>query len=344
MSRTYVALANDVLGFSSNLPIVIVDTGARTSAPRSGRSIPHSSTGAPTAGRGSIDQADYAGRGGMKRRGRSTMGSPKGSYGFEIWDENSLDRDVSIFGLPAESDWVLYAPYEYDRAIINNAFMHGLSNQIGRYSVRTRFVEMYLNTNDDTISASDYVGLYILMEKIKRGEDRVNIEELEPWDSTEPKITGGYMLKIDRPDSGDHGFRTARGNPTYGDGTLCYVDPKESEITTAQSAWIRGYLDDFETALYGPSFADPQNGYAKYIDVASFIDHNLLNMLAMNVDALRLSTHLHKSPGRQARNGSAVGLRPSAGFHRRPGQQRPELARSRGRDRLPQVRLVEPAV
>ena len=54
------------------------------------------------------------------------------------------------------------------------------------------------------------------------------------------------MLKIDRPDDGDHGFRTARGNPTYGDGTLCYVDPKESEITTAQSAWIRGYLDDFE--------------------------------------------------------------------------------------------------
>jgi hypothetical protein len=36
-------------------------------------------------------------------------------------------------------------------------------------------------------------------------------------------------------------------------------------------------------------------GYAKYIDVDSFIDHNLLNMLALNVDALRLSTHLHKT-------------------------------------------------
>ena len=153
---------------------------------------------------------------------------------------------------------------------------------------------MYLNSNDDTVSASDYVGLYIFMEKIKRGEDRVNVEELEPWDSTEPRISGGYMLKIDRPDPGDHGFRTARGNPTYGDGTLCYVDPKESEITTAQSAWIRGYLDAFENALYGPNFADPETGYAKYIDVDCFIDHNLLNMLAMNVDALRLSTYMYK--------------------------------------------------
>jgi hypothetical protein len=103
------------------------------------------------------------------------------------------------------------------------------------------------------------------------------------------------MLKIDRPDPGDRGFRTARGNPTYGDGTLCYVDPKEVEITVAQSTWIRGYLDAFENALYGPAFADPQAGYARYIDVDSFIDHNLLNMLAMNVDAFRLSGYLYKT-------------------------------------------------
>jgi len=37
----------------------------------------------------------------------------------------------------------------------------------------------------------------------------------------------------------------------------------------------------------GPISANPQTGYAKYIDVDCFIDHNLLNMLAMNVDALR---------------------------------------------------------
>jgi len=118
------------------------------------------------------------------------------------------------------------------------------------------------------------------------------------------------MLKIDQVDPGDHGFRTARGNPTYGDGTMCYVDPKESEITTAQSMWIRGYLDAFENALYGPNFADPETGYARYIDVDCFIDHNLLNMLAMNVDALRLSTYLYKP-----RNGK-LGMGPVWDFDR----------------------------
>ncbi len=297
VGQTYIGLSNDVLDFSSDLPIVIVDTN-RQSVSTTFRSVRSAFIDIGADGRARIvDAADYAGRGGMKRRGRSTINAPKGSYGFETWDENDRDKDVSIFGLPAESDWILYAPLSFDRAMINNAFMHELSNQIGRYSVRTRFVEMFLGTSGETVSASDYVGLYIFMEKIKRDPNRVDIEKLEPWHDAEPAISGGYMLKIDRPDSGDRGFRTARGNPTYGDGTLCYVDPKEAEITTAQSAWIRGYLDAFEEALYGPDFADPMNGYARYVDVDSFIDHNLLNMLAMNVDALRLSTHMHKRRG-----------------------------------------------
>ncbi|MBN1804372.1 MAG: CotH kinase family protein [Sedimentisphaerales bacterium] len=296
VGRTYVALDNDVQDFSSNLPIVIIDTNRRNIAYGVYKRVFSVFIDTGEDGRAYItDPADFAGFGGLKTRGRSTASSPKHSYGFEVWDENDRDMDVSIFGLPADSDWILYAPYYFDRALINNAFMFELSNRIGRYAVRTRFVEVYLNTDGGRVSSDDYFGIYIFMEKIKRGEERVNVEKLEPWHTTEPMISGGYMLKIDRPDSGDRGFRTSRGNPTYGDGTLCYVDPKEVEITTAQSAWIRAYLDDFEAALYGANFTDPWIGYARYIDVDSFVDHNLLNLLAMNVDALRLSTHLHKT-------------------------------------------------
>jgi hypothetical protein len=310
VSRTYIALAGDVLSFSSNLPIVIVDTSRQNLSTTLARvSSVFIDTG--VQGRAKMtDPPEFSGRGGIKKRGSSTVGVAKPSYAFEVWDENNRDTDSPLLGMPADSDWILYGPFTFDRVLISNAIMYDLSNQIGRYAVRTRFVEMYLNANDDTVSAADYVGLYIFMEKIKRGPERVNVEKLEPWDSTEPQITGGYMLKIDRPDPGDKGFRTARGNPTYGDGTMCYVDPKESEITTAQSAWIRGYLDAFENALYGPNFADPQTGYARYIDVDCFIDHNLLNMLAMNVDALRLSTCLYKP-----RNGK-LGIGPIWDFDR----------------------------
>jgi hypothetical protein len=297
VSRTYVALTNDVLNFNSNLPIVIVDTLRRSTGTTLARASCVLIDTGEQGRTGIVDPAVFEGRVGIRRRGSSTRNAAKPSYAVEIWDEDNEDRDVSLLGMPANSDWVLYAPFQFDRALINNAFVYDLSNQIGRYAVRTRFVEMFLNTNDDTVSSSDYVGLYILMERIKQGEERVDVDKLYPWDSTEPKITGGYMLKIDRLGPGDRGFRTARGNPSFGGGTFCYVNPKEVNITAAQSNWIRGYLNAFEDALYGPAFADPHVGYAKYIDVDSFIDHNLINMLAMNVDALRLSTHLFKPRG-----------------------------------------------
>ncbi len=290
VSRTYVALASDAASRSSDLPIVIIDTGTKSITDGSLVRVLSVFIDVGDGGRAKITgAASFAGRGGIKMRGSTSAGTAKPPYAFEIWDEYNRDRDVSLLGLPAESDWVLYGPYSFDRVLISNAFAYELSNQVGRYAVRTRFVEMYLNKNNSTVSASDYVGLYILMEKVKRGRDRVDVEELEPWDSTEPQIAGGYMLKIDRTDPSDSGFRTARGT------SLCYVDPKEDDITTAQATWIRTYLNSFETALYGASFADPDVGYAKYIDVASWIDHNLVNMLLMNVDALRLSTHIHKS-------------------------------------------------
>lgn len=310
VSRNYIALANDVMAFNSNLPIVVIDT-SRRSLNTNLTLVSSAFIDTSAQGRARItDPPQCAGRGGLKKRGRSTQSQAKPQYGFEVWDESNRDKHVALLGLPADSDWVLYAPFTFDRNLISNAFIYALSNQIGRYAVRTRFVEMYVNSNDDTVSASDYVGLYIFMERIKRGPERVDVEELDPWDSTEPRISGGYMIKNDSPDPGDKGFHTARGNPTYGDGTFCYVNPKESEITTAQSAWIRGYLDAFETALYGPNFADPNTGYAKYIDVDCFIDHNLLNMLAKNVDALRLSTYLYKP-----RNGK-LGMGPVWDFDR----------------------------
>ena len=53
-------------------------------------------------------------------------------------------------------------------------------------------------------------------------------------------------------------------------------------------------MDAFEDALAGENYQDPDEGYAKYIDVESFIDYYILNELTKNVDAYRLSTFLHK--------------------------------------------------
>ncbi|MDA7665600.1 CotH kinase family protein, partial [Verrucomicrobia bacterium] len=49
--------------------------------------------------------------------------------------------------------------------------------------------------------------------------------------------------------------------------------------------------------LRGSSLTDGEEGYAGLIDVDAAIDHHLLNVLAFNVDALRLSGYFHKPRG-----------------------------------------------
>jgi len=286
-NRSYLALSSDVAFFSSNLPIVIVDTGGQYVESSEFALVKAAFIDTDVSGRAHItDPADFVGRGGLRIRGSSSSGFAKKQYAFETWDLDEEDMDVSIWGFPEESDWILYGPSQFDRAIISNALAYELSNQAGRYAVRTRFCEMYLNSDDGTVSASDYIGLCIFMEKITRDPERVDVEKLEPWDSTEPRISGGYVLSIDRP--GDGSFATNLGS------RFNHVYPKGEDVTDKQAAWITGYFNALETALYGPEFMDAQTGYAQYMDVNSFIDHHLLNLLPLNVDAFRLSGYMHK--------------------------------------------------
>ena len=61
-----------------------------------------------------------------------------------------------------EEDWTLHGPYG-DRSFMRNVLAMHLANKQGNYASRTRFVELFIN--------GDYEGLYVMMEKIKRGED-----------------------------------------------------------------------------------------------------------------------------------------------------------------------------
>ena len=290
-SESFMVIAERLGDVSSDLPIFLIDTF--------GGSIGESNwTGAfcqvidvGEDGRARItDEPDFSGRAGLKMRGSSSLGFPKKQYSFEVWDEQNEDLSASILGMPRHADWILYAPYS-DKSLMRNVLSYEWSNHIGRYAVRTKFVEVYMNQRRGSrlgSNVNDYLGVYVFMEKIKRDENRVDIDRLSPEDASEPEVTGGYILKKDRLDPGDTGFNTSRGQ------RLAYYYPKERRITSAQRSYIRGYINEFESALYGPSFRDPENGYARYIDVGSFIDHHIMVELTKNIDGYRLSTFMFK--------------------------------------------------
>ncbi|MHC4230585.1 MAG: CotH kinase family protein, partial [Planctomycetota bacterium] len=246
-TQTYAFLDPDVGSFSSNLPIVVIDTFGQ-GVNENAHALGYASF-IETGDRGRIRLAgvpDFTGRIGIDVRGKSSTGFAKKQYHFETWNENNKEKNVSLLGFPAESDWVLQGPYS-DKSLMRNYLSYNWSNDLGQYASRTKFIEVFLNSDDGRVSLSDYVGVYILMEKIKRNKNRVDIAALDPADDTEPQITGGYIFKKDKLDSGEPTFNTSTGL------TLIYVDPNGFDITEAQKTWLRDHLIEFEAALNGPN-------------------------------------------------------------------------------------------
>ncbi len=291
VSEGYIGIASSLASFTSDVPIVVVENFNTGGIPGDPHKAAFMAIFEPIGGRASFrNEPHLVSRIGIKRRGSSTGGRQKASYTFEFWDEFNEDINREPLGLPRESDWVLYGAYNFDRAHIRNAFIYTISNQVGRWAARSRFCELYLNTGSGPVSSGDdYRGIYTFMEKIKRGPDRVDVEKLTADDRQPPDVTGGYMVKIDRLDPGDGGFNA-------GGRRLGFVYPKEDRISPEQRSYLANYINTMVDSL---SNRNPTTGYRRYIDVESWVDHHILNVIANNVDALRLSTYMFK--GRERR-------------------------------------------
>lgn len=300
VTASYIQLNSNAVSFTSDLPLVIVHNFGASEFPTT---VDQTAIVAwfevdEQTGRSSLtNPPTLISRAGVNRRGSSTEGYAKASLAVELWDEFNDDADYEVLGLPAESDWILDAPVQFDRSLIHDPFAYELSNDLGRYASRTRMVETFFDTSGGAVNlpdfsaAGDYDGVHVLQEKIKRNRNRVNIDRMEQENTTPPNVTGGWLLKIDRRDTDERGFEAARQ-------TIIYQDPDGRDVELPQwdpqEQYIAGYFNSFGTALNGVNWTNPVTGYAAYIDVDSWIDHHLLNVMTMSVDSLRLSAYFYK--------------------------------------------------
>ena len=229
----------------------------------------------------------YSGKIGIEQRGESSAGFPKKQYTVETQTDSGTKRNVSLLGLPSENDWVLYAPYS-DKSLMKNVLTHTLSRQMGNSAPRTRYVEVILN--------GQYQGVYVLIEKIKQDEGRVDIAKLLPTDTAGNELTGGYVLRNDKTnDMAPEEYWESPVSEPYGLKNLyMYYDPKYDKLHPTQREYIKDHMRTFDLRLVSWDFKDSLNGYRKYTDVLSFIDYMFIHEMSMDVDCYHFSTYFYK--------------------------------------------------
>ena len=285
--------------FKSHLPLIVLDSFGVSvdSVTDSAQPRPHRLTygvviDKDVTGFASITSpvVDFQGRGGTHVRGDSSSGFAQKSYAWETWNNYDTDKDASILGMPADSDWALYGPYT-DKTFIRNFIIYSkmreLHGGVDGFGMRVKMVEVIYNQDlGQSVSYNDYRGVYVLMERIKRGKNRVDIAKLNNLTTDPNLITGGYIFRRDRASS-DGTTNLPVGMNSHTPGVL----------NAAQTTYLSNHINAFNNALNGANFGDPVLGYAPYIDVDSFIDNWWFVEIAKQIDGYRLSTYFYKDRG-----------------------------------------------
>ncbi len=215
-------------------------------------------------------------------RGNSSSGFPQKPYGIELIQAQPL------LGLPSETDFVLHSCYA-DKSCLRNALTYAIGREVARgtggWAPRTRWVEVHVD--------GKYLGLYLLVEKIKRDKNRVALPA-PALDESLGDISGSYIFSGEgstpkMPPEREWPDPVIGGNYRWN-----YRSPAWRTISPAQKAYLQGAITDFERTLLAPNW---RAVYRDKIDVPSWIDYALMQELGNNVDGYWKSVYFTKLPG-----------------------------------------------
>jgi hypothetical protein len=220
----------------------------------------------------------------IKGRGNFTWTLDKKPYKMKF------SSSVGLMQMPPDKEWVLLANH-VDKTLVRTALAFEMSRRLGaEYTPRGKFVDLSLNEAKR--------GSYYLTEQVKIAPMRVNVEPLLITDVTGDALTGGYLVELNARQDEAFNWISTRG--------AAYSLKEPSPAAAEQSNYISSEFQKIEDVLYSPTFADPVNGYAKYIDVDSFITHYLLNEILKNKDAANFgSVYFFKARNQKLKMGPA---------------------------------------
>jgi hypothetical protein len=243
----------------------------------------------------------------VKGRGNHTWTLLKKPYQIK------LDNKTNLLGMGKAKTWVLLSNYT-DPSFLRNKLVLECADGLGMaYTSQSAFVDLYAN--------HQYLGNYLLCEKVQIKTNRIEITDLEAeteslnllsldeydrgghlgaakegtskWyeiPNNPADITGGYLLEFEFPSryvDEASGFVTDRGQPI--------VIKSPEYATEEQVTYISDYVQELEDAIFSENgYNSEGKHYSAYIDVDSLVYRYLIEEWSRNNDGGISSFYLYK--------------------------------------------------
>lgn len=210
-------------------------------------------------------------------RGHSSLRFDKKSFKIRFINRYQHDVNYSLAGMSEESEWILNGPF-LDRTLVRNYLCYNISGEIMDYAPNVRYCELFLN--------GKYQGVYLIIENIKQGLHRINIEKSNPL-----QAKTSYIIAWDRA------YKAKQPVDNYtkyiyqsGISGLDVKYPGKNILSEEQLDFISHDVSKIEKTLYSYDLKQ----YKDYIDMNSFADYFIINEFFRNSDAGNFSTYLYK--------------------------------------------------
>ena len=225
-----------------------------------------------------------------------------------------LTEKMDLLGMGADKQWILLAN-AFDSTLMRNTLAFDMAQELGiPFTPDSEYVDVYAN--------GQYIGNYLLTEKIEIDQERVNVTNLEEQmellnegkalkeyeffmeqqgrlfstkgyriEKQPEDISGGYLLEIEMSDRYGleaSGFMTSRMQP------VVFTSPKYASYE--QVSYIANRYQDLEDAIFSEEGYSPYTGihFSEYIDMDSFARKYLLEELTKNLDSAFTSQFFYK--------------------------------------------------
>lgn len=208
-------------------------------------------------------------------RGNASAGFEKKPYRIKFNDGKShrMMKDGKLESPAKAKKWTLINNYG-DKSLMRNIMAFELSRRLqAPYTVWCQPVDVIMN--------GEYQGCYQLCDQITIDPNRVPITEMEPSDTEDPLITGGYLIEVDayaHNEPSQSWFTSSRGTP------VTIKEPDEDGIVPAQYNYIKNFFSQMENKVFASDYTDEVNGYRSMLDLESFLKHFVVGEFSGNMD------------------------------------------------------------